>query len=568
MDFLSFNSIGSFLFDSIGKNADKSFLIEANKDLLTSSYTYSEAQKEVERFLAVLQINGFVNIGFKIAIILPNQSKWIISAISIFFGGGIIVPIDYKLSPKDQVFLIKHSESRFVITEKGIYENLMSAGIESDSLKFFITDLSIQNNNLVSWSASTDRRPIFYFDKNIKNDIATLIYSSGTSGDIKACQLSHGAYLFQMQSIFEKFSFNSQDVIFSILPTNHAIDFMSGFLMPINVGAKILHQRVMRPEYLLSSFKIAPVSYTVMVPILLEKIKLKIEQNINDKPIIEKLIFNFIGGLNLFLKNLNLDINVSKYIFKQIQFIFGKNLKMILVGGAPVDPELVKFYYKIGIKVIIGYGLTEACTVLALNSTKDFKFDSVGKVLKGVEIEIRDSDEKSVGTIWIKSPTVMSGYYKNKQLTDEVIVNGWLCTGDLGVLDKNQYLYVIGRKKNMVVTAGGKNVYPEEIEAKINHLHGVEEYVIFSNNFLFNLKSNNDFLVIVVYIRNGNLEHIMEEIIKKNRKLPPYKRIKKIYFYKSSFPKTASLKVKRQEIVNAFKFNVFESIELKIKHEE
>jgi long-chain acyl-CoA synthetase len=229
---------------------------------------------------------------------------------------------------------------------------------------------------------------------------------------------------------------------------------------------------------------------------------------------------------------------------------FGGELLALITGGAFMDPSTLQFFYDLGIPVANGYGLTEACTVLTVNDLKPFRADTVGKPLPGVQLRILKPDAEGIGEVAAKSPTVMSHYLEDPELTAETIVDGWLLTGDLGRIDESGHLQLFGRKKNMIVTEGGKNIYPEDIEAAFDGV-AIKEYCVFAANYLWPRKEmQGEDLVLVLHpdINQEVTSSIIDEIVSRNRKLPDFKRVNGYVVWEKDFPRTASMKIKRDEL--------------------
>jgi long-chain acyl-CoA synthetase len=229
---------------------------------------------------------------------------------------------------------------------------------------------------------------------------------------------------------------------------------------------------------------------------------------------------------------------------------FGGELQALITGGAFMEPSTMQFFYDLGIPVVNGYGLTEAGTALTLNDLKPFRADTVGKPLPGVELRTLSPDADGIGEVSARSKTVMSHYLDDPDLTLETIVDGWLLTGDLGRFDRNGHLQLFGRKKNMIVTQGGKNIYPEDIETVFDGLN-VKEYAVFAANYLWSKKElGSETLVLVLRLEQNQKfdSKLLEEISTRNRRLPDFKRVSGYLIWESDFPRTASMKIKRQAL--------------------
>jgi long-chain acyl-CoA synthetase len=232
---------------------------------------------------------------------------------------------------------------------------------------------------------------------------------------------------------------------------------------------------------------------------------------------------------------------------RQVHKAFGGNLRLMVTGGAFMEPSTLQFFYDLGIPVVNGYGLTEAGTALTLNDLKPFRADTVGKPLPGVDLRVLNPDSEGIGEIAARGKTVMSHYLDDPELTAETIVDGWLLTGDLGRFDASGHLQLFGRKKNMIVTEGGKNIYPEDIEATFDGLP-VKEYSVFAANYIWPAKGlGQEMLVLVLRLEPGHelTEALKQEVMARNRKLPDFKRVGGIVIWEKDFPRTAAMKIKR-----------------------
>jgi len=243
-------------------------------------------------------------------------------------------------------------------------------------------------------------------------------------------------------------------------------------------------------------------------------------------------------------------VQLSRALLGQVHRAFGGELLAVFTGGAFMEPSTLQFFYDLGIPLVNGYGLTEAGTVLTLNDLKPFRADTVGKPLPGVELRVLNPNEEGIGEIAARSKTVMSHYLDDAELTLETIVDGWLLTGDLGRFDKHGHLQLFGRKKNMIVTEGGKNIYPEDVETVFDGLP-VKEYCLFAANFVWpQNKLGREMLVMALRLdQNQRFDSkLLEEIVSRNRKLPDFKRVGGYLIWDKDFPRTASMKIKRQAL--------------------
>jgi long-chain acyl-CoA synthetase len=217
-----------------------------------------------------------------------------------------------------------------------------------------------------------------------------------------------------------------------------------------------------------------------------------------------------------------------------------------------VERSVAEYFYRMGFPIAIGYGLTEAGTVITVNDLKPFRADSVGPPVEGTEVEIRDANDEGVGEVWVRGPTVFKGYLEAPELTEEALVEGWLRTGDLGLIDASGHLKLLGRAKNMIVTSGGKNVYPEDIENAFADVAGVEEYCVFAQSYLQPGKLSGDQLVLVVRLKDdADSARVFDDLRRQNLTLSEYKRVGALLEYAPEFPRTASQKIKREPLARA-----------------
>ena len=325
---------------------------------------------------------------------------------------------------------------------------------------------------------------------------------------------------------------------------------MVGFFGPFTCGACVVHLRTLRPEFVRDAFTRYKITYVSLVPLVLKNLQKGLEARFAELPRGKRKVFNFLVSVNKALTKSRPRLWLSRRLLKQVHAGFGGELRAIIVGGAFTEPQTLQFFYDLGVPVANGYGLTEAGTAITVNDLKPFRADTVGKPLPGMEVKIVDPSEDGVGEVYVRSKTVMSGYLNEPELTAEAIVDGWLRTGDLGKFDAQGHLHLSGRKKNMIVTEEGKNIYPEDIEAVFESLP-VKEFCLFAANYIWPRRSMvGEQLIIVIRLENGQAfsEQLKQDIILRNNRLLNYKRIHGIVLHDEDFPRTASLKIKRNEL--------------------
>src|SRR5271169_3218483 len=551
LDLRQYASLGAALKDALQRWPNETCLIEADRDREKVRLTYSDFKEMARPLCRALQGADF-KVGDRAAIIMTNQSKWLISAYAIFFCGGVLVPQDYKLTPVEHLQLLAHSKARFLIVEYYLWRAITQA----PEFPKLATEIVL----VTEAPAGADLRGAYRWEEfrrkgdpqfvaREREDTACIVYSSGTGGPPKGCVLTHDAYLEQCAALTAWYPFWPGVRYLSILPTNHAIDFMVGFIGPFVCGACVVHLRTLRPEFVRDAFVRYRITYVALVPMILKNLERGLRAKFDELPSWKRAILNAAIATNRLLTRRRPNVKLSRMLLSNVHRGFGGEVLAQFTGGAFMEPSTMQFFYDLGIPVVNGYGLTEAGTALTLNDLKPFRADTVGKPLPGVELRILNPDGEGVGEVAVRSKTVMSHYLDDPELTLETIVEGWLLTGDLGRFDKSGHLQLFGRKKNMIVTAGGKNIYPEDIETVFDGLP-VKEYCVFAANYVWPQELGREMLVMALRLEQNQRfdSSLLEEIVARNRRLPDFKRVGGYVICEKDFPRTASMKIKRQAL--------------------
>ena len=550
LDLSTYESIGKALKDSLNQFANEVCLIEADREREKERLTYREFKARAHPLSKALQDRGFSS-GSHASIIMTNQSKWLISAYAIFFAGGILVPLDYKLTPDEHWQLLKHSNATVLITEYPIWRQLSAVPgrASAPNVQTVLVTEAPANADLAGalrWEEFRAAGEPAFIPRR-RADTACIVYSSGTGGRPKGCMMTHGNYLEQCVALTSLYPFSPGVHYLSILPTNHAIDFMVGFFGPFTCGATIVHLRTLRPEFVREAFPKYKITYVSLVPLVLKNLQKSLQTRFESLPPGKRKVFNALVRINKALTRSHPRLGVSRLLLKQVHQAFGGELAAIIVGGAFSEPQTLQFFYDLGIPVANGYGLTEAGTAITVNDLKPFRADTVGKPLPGMEVRILNPAADGVGEVSVRSKTVMAGYLNEPELTSETIVDGWLMTGDLGRFDDAGHLQLAGRKKNMIVTEEGKNIYPEDIESVFESL-AVKEFCVFAANYIWPQRSmTGEKLLLILHLEPGTQfsEELRRDINARNNRLLNYKRIHGVVLLDEDFPRTASLKIKR-----------------------
>ena len=552
LDLHQYASLGAALSAALDRWPNETCLIEADRDREKVRLTYSDFKEMAGPLCRALQDADF-KAGDRAAIIMTNQSKWLISAYAIFVCGGVLVPLDYKLTAAEHLQLLAHSKARFLIVEYYLWRAISQA----PEFAKLTTEIVL----VTEAPAGADLRGAYRWEEfrrkgepqlveRQREDTACIVYSSGTGGRPKGCVLTHDAYLEQCAALTAWYPFSPGVRYLSILPTNHAIDFMVGFIGPFVCGACVVHLRTLRPEFVRDAFVRYRITYVSLVPMVLKNLERGLRAKFDELPPKKRWMLDRLIGLNKRLTRRHPRVELSRRLLPDVHKAFGGDLRALIVGGAFTDPATMQFFYDLGIPVTCGYGLTEACTAVTLNDLKPFRADTVGKPLPGSELRILNPDGDGIGEVAVQSRSLMSHYLDDAEMTAQTIVEGWLLTGDQGRFDGNGHLQLFGRKKNMIVTEGGKNIYPEDIESAFDGL-AVKEYCVFAANYLWPQKTlGSEMLVLVIRLEPGQQldDALRGEMVARNRRLADFKRVGGYLLWEKDFPRTASMKIKRGEL--------------------
>jgi long-chain acyl-CoA synthetase len=551
LDLSHYQSIGAALKDALEEFAEEVCLIESDRGKEKERFTYREFKARALPFARALQDAGFAP-GDRASIIMTNQSKWLMSAYAIFYCGGVLVPLDYKLTSDEHWQLLAHSDTAMLITEFPIWRQLNTSARRAavTLLKRVLVTEAPPVADLAGAERWEDLRgegePTFV--PRVRHDLACIVYSSGTGGRPKGCMMTHENYLEQCAPFPSLYPLSrGNDRYLSILPTNHAIDFMLGFFYQFVSGATVVHLRTLRPEFVREAFTNYKITYVTLVPLILKNLQKGLETRFGELPAGRRKIFNALVSINKALTKSRCRVGLSRLLLPQVHQAFGGELRAIIVGGAFTEPQTLQFFYDLGVPVANAYGLTEGCMGITVNDLQPFRADTVGKPIPGTHVRIVNPDADGIGEVSVQSKTVMAGYLKDPELTAETIVGGWLMTGDLGRFDLAGHLQLFGRKKNMIVTEEGKNIYPEDIETVFESL-GVKEFCVFAGNYVWPQRSmHKEQLVLVLHLDPGQTltDDLKRDISARNAGLLNYKRVHGIVLHDEDFPRTASLKIKR-----------------------
>ena len=506
---------------------------------------------------------ALIDMGLKderIAVISENRYEWGLAYLSIATGTGVVVPLDRALPPNEIESLIMRSEVKAIFYSSKYNETMDKIREAGNSkIKYFISmDLDEKAGDVYSQKEllengrklleSGDKR---FIDAKIDSEkMGIMLFTSGTTSISKAVMLSHKNIVTNVMDIRSLFELNETDTLLSFLPLHHVFECTVGFLYAISIGASIAFCDGVK--YMVDNLKEYGVTGMISVPAVFDIMYRKLIKGIEKKGKLETVK----KGIKISQALLKVKIDIRKKLFAEIHENLGGKLRLLVAGGAALDPETEKGFNELGFNLVQGYGLTETAPVIAAELTNRRRLGSIGKCFPSVEVKIHEPDEKGVGELIAKGPSVMLGYYNNEEATKSAIdENGWFYTGDLARIDKDGFIYIAGRKKNVIVLQNGKNIFPEEIEILINKIEGIKESMVYGMPDDGDLKISAK----IVYDRKAMKElygiesdekieeFINEEIKKINKTMPAYKYVRDIIVTEEELIKTTTLKIKRHE---------------------
>lgn len=533
---------------------------DSDKKLYTISY--NEYYEQINALGTALIDMGLKN--EKIAVSGDNCYEWCLTYMATVMGVGVIVPIDKELLFDDINDILNIADVKLIICDKKIGKKLdarkdelkkdlqiVGMKVEKEEGKTVIEDLIERGRKLV---AEGDRR---FLDAEIDPDaLCSLLFTSGTTGMSKGVMLCQRNFVFEVMSAMSVIKISPEDCGISLLPLHHTFESSIILFFAPYCGAKVTFCDGFK--YVLKNMKEFNPSVFVAVPLLLETVHRRLMKRIKEKPHGETL---FKVGKFLVKAGKKVGLDLKNVFFKEIIDTFGGNMRLIICGAAPINPQILKDFDAIGIQIIFGYGLTECAPLAIINHDRLHLAESVGEPIPGSEAKILDPDTTGVGEICVKGDMVMLGYYNNPEETAKVIdEEGWFHTGDLGYVDNKGHYYISGRSKNVIVTSNGKNIYPEELEYHLAEDILVGECLVLADKN----KKGEDIVGARIYpnfeelkeqtgktedeFSDRELYDIYEKTVNNvNEKLPSYKKILKFKIRRTEFAKTTTQKIKRFE---------------------
>ncbi len=523
------------------------------------SLSYREAREKVLHVSRHLRSLG-VTQGSKVAVTGKNSPEWAVAYLAVLEAGAVVVPIDYQISVGEIDNLIRASDAEILFVDEEKAEELSS--LWKKKLKAIYSLAPGKPGYIYDLKAPAEKDlPPLVPAKS--EDLAAILFTSGTTGIPKGVMLSHRNFVADCFLAQGNLTILPEDVFYALLPLHHSYTMLAVFIETLSVGAELVFGKRMAIKQILKDLKEAKVTMFLGVPMIFNKLLAGVVKGVKEKgPVVSGLV-SVLMALSGFVKKV-FRMNPGKRLFGSLvlEKISLETNRICISGGGPLAPAVFKKYNQLGIDFVQGYGLTETSPIVALNPIEHYKVTSVGKVIPGAQMRILEPNAEGIGEIIIKGPMVMMGYYKMPEETKAVFTpDGWLKTGDLGWLDDEDYLYLTGRAKNLIVTEGGKNVYPEEIENRFQLFDEVEQVLVCgyeidkatrSEGIEARLYPNQDlFIKDAPTDKTGGqgwiaIEERMKELVDEvNAKLLPYQRITKVTVLREALEMTTTKKIKR-----------------------
>lgn len=535
------------------------YIFKTDKEGEFRTITHKEFRDEINALGTAL-----VKMGLKdkrIAVISENRYEWELAYLSVATGTGVVVPLDKALPENEVESLILRSQVEAIFYSSKYDEVMDKLRIKKNTnLKYFISmDLEENTNGIYSQKALVEKGKNLlaegnreFLDAKIYPDqMGIMLFTSGTTAMSKAVMLSHKNIVTNVMDIIQRFDLTEEDRLLSFLPLHHVFECTVGFLYPMSIGACLCFCEGVK--HMADNIKEFKITAMISVPAVFDIIYRKVMKSIEKKGKLETVK----KGKKISQLLMKVKIDVRKQLFKEIHENLGPDLKLVVTGGAALDPETEKGFNDLGFDVEQGYGLTETAPVIAAETPKCRKLGSIGKKFPSVEVKINDPDEDGIGELLAKGPSVMLGYYENEEATKEALdPDGWFHTGDLARIDKDGYIYISGRKKSVIVLNNGKNVFPEEIEALLNKVEGIKESFVYEKK-----EEDGDIKVCVKIVYDKELikelynidgeenirDFLWNKVKEVNSLMPKYKYVKEMIITEEELIKTTTLKIKRHE---------------------
>lgn len=548
-----FSNLKDLVNASAERFGERTLFMQKENDVY-KKYSFRQYLHDVNAFGTALLAKGLA--GKKIIVTGENCYAWVVTYMAVIAGVGVIVPVDKEIPAEEIANIAKVSEAAAIVYSPKSAQKVALIDPAVEKISFDALPVWIAKGEQLIATGNNS-----YLQAKVDPDVlSSLIFTSGTTGVSKGVMLSQRNICTNLCEMCQMIYIGPEDVFLSVLPLHHAYECTCGFLCEVYRGSTVVFSEGLR--YITKNMQEVRPTMMLCVPLLIETMYKKIWTNIR-KQKQEKKVQALIKMTNA-IRPEKLRLATKRRVFSRIHQSFGGRLRMLITGGAAVDPEILRGLRDFGILAVQGYGLTECAPLAALNRDSYFRDDSAGMASPNSLLDIYDMQDDGTGEIRYKGENVMLGYYKMPELTAEILKDGWFYTGDLGYLDRDGFLYITGRKKNVIVTSNGKNIFPEELETYLCRTPYIAEAVVVG--YLNPKKKDYDIVALLrvdeermaeTYGKDFTPEQVETEMQKAvadvNGIVQSYKRIETFLVRKEEFPKNASRKIKRNGLAESAK---------------
>ncbi|PKL10482.1 MAG: long-chain fatty acid--CoA ligase [Spirochaetae bacterium HGW-Spirochaetae-8] len=525
--------------------------------------TYTQAREKIVGVANYLAAKG-VKHGDRVAVCGKNSPEWAIAYLAILYVGATVIPLDYQLKDEEIDFLLTFAGVQYLFIDAERINDIDSKGTVG-----LLEKISLEVGH-----------PDYIFNKMAEkapkrkgaseNDLAAILFTSGTTGNPKGVMLTHANLVSDCFLAQDLMTLYPTDIFYALLPIHHSYTMLAVFIEAISVGAEIVFGKKLIVSQILKELKRGNVTMFLAVPMLFNKMLKGLMNGIKEKGVVVYGLIRFLMGISGLIKKV-FKVNPGHKMFNGLLAKLSLDkIRICISGGGPLPSSTFKMFNQLGIDFVQGYGLTETSPIITLNPIYAYIETSVGKILPRTEMRLIDVDEKGIGEIVVRGPMVMQGYYKNKEATAEILsADGWLRTGDAGYIDADNYVYLTGRKKSLIVTEGGKNVFPEEIEDAFQLYDEIDQICVMG--YLTDVKMKTEGIRALIHPAEkfvdemakkyadaatlyAEMEKHMKEVVDKvNKDLLPYKRISKVTVVSEPLEMTSTKKIKRYIVAEKYK---------------
>lgn len=513
--------------------------------------SYIELKRRAKRFANYIMDNADVQRGDRIAICCESRPEFAVGMFASIQTGAITVPLDVKLTVPEHTHILNDCKPKLLLCSSHYLEHALELKENVDSIKeiFVLDDEEREHPEILSVSKCDADIEKSYKRARSLDETALIVYTSGTTGNPKGVMVSFGNIYSQAKDFEKIFKLSKDNTFLSILPLNHLLELNVGFFGMLFMGAKIVYIKSLNPKELTTTMKEKQITNMIVVPLVAKMLKNSIDKQIKKQPEYAQKIFKIMFKIAKFMPR-----PIRRKMFKSIIDGFGGKFECFISGGAPLEADVAEFFERIGIPVFEGYGLTETSPVISTNRYGKNKIGTVGIPLPSVKVKLSEQ-----GEILVTGPNVMQGYYNKPEMTAEVIdENGWFHTGDIGEIDKDGFIKITGRIKNMIVLGGGKKIFPEEVEAVLETSELMKELCVLSLKIKSGNKAGTEEVGVIIVPSDElakkpdeEIQKILEDEVKRLSKgnLAEYKTPTVVVIHREDLPKTSTQKVKRKDLL-------------------